>query len=136
MRSEGRCKKIVHQRDNRSAHGTEETKRGYEARLKKSPCSATSRGPIRKLLSVDEVLDTSSARSRLAGPRHAWTAAAANETRGRPAAREDPLSSLHGASRILQVWPASDGVRRPHEAVSHQSASTPQRRGARAPRRP
>src|SRR5712691_2624335 len=34
MRSEGRCKKIVHQRDNSSAHGTEETKRGYETRLK------------------------------------------------------------------------------------------------------
>src|SRR5712664_2062403 len=41
-------------------------------------------GPqFRKLLSVVEVLDISTAASGLAGPRRAWTAAAASETRGR-----------------------------------------------------
>ena len=40
---------------------------------------------FRKLLSVVEVLDTSTAASGLAGPRRAWTAAAASETDGRSA---------------------------------------------------
>ena len=93
-------------------------------RLKSCRVPQPRRVRIRKLLSVSEVLDISPAPSSLAGPLRAWTAAAASETRGRSAAREDPLSSPHGASRILQVWPASDGVGWPHEAVSRQSAST------------
>src|SRR5438093_1403715 len=42
---------------------------------------------FRKLLSVVEDLDISTAASGLAGPRRAWTAAAASETRRRSAAR-------------------------------------------------
>src|SRR3989442_10667235 len=42
---------------------------------------------FRKLVSVSEVLDITIAPSGLAGPRRAWTAAAASETRGCSAAR-------------------------------------------------
>src|SRR2546427_9692831 len=42
---------------------------------------------FRKPLAVSEVLDISTAASGLAGPRRAWTAAAASETRRRSAAR-------------------------------------------------
>src|SRR2546428_8768954 len=45
---------------------------------------------FRKPLAVAEVLAISSAPSGLAGPRRAWTAAAASETRGRSAVCEGP----------------------------------------------
>src|SRR5437016_7350646 len=48
---------------------------------------SNTRWQFRKLLSVSEVLDISTAPSGLAGPRRAWTAAAASETRRRSAAR-------------------------------------------------
>src|SRR5947208_3084550 len=60
---------------------------------------------FRKLLSVVEVLDISIAASGLAGPRRAWTAAAARETGGRSAVREglEGLQSLPCAS-CLGGW--------------------------------
>src|SRR3989442_2978663 len=69
---------------------------------------------LRNLLPVVEVLDISIAPSGLAGPRRAWTAAAASETGRRSAVRERPerLQGIPCAS-CLQGLATQNATRSP-----------------------
>src|SRR5439155_22970769 len=84
------------------------SRHGRRASMREVGAPGVTRTPdskFRKLLAVVEVLDISIAPSGLAGPRRAWTAAAASETGGRSAVREglEGLQSLPCAS-CLGGW--------------------------------
>src|SRR6266550_29071 len=85
---------------------------------------------FRKLLSVAEVLDISTAPSGLAGPRRAWTAAAASETRRRSAVANVSYQSVKLQFRELMSTEAF------HRQKGSLNRVVEYRRWFRLPRRP